>query len=240
MKNDTTCSLVQDLLPSYIDGVTNEKSGEFVQKHLRECEACRRVYDAMNGNLTPAEVHAQELVRGMIEGKRRLRRYVLVELIGALLIAAICLLPLPRRIEMTHKALEWRGDDKEYAVERTVTISGVYSDYLFRTDHFDGTFVVEGYPRTNNSMLRCTFVSNGFGSLWYYDKYGKPDKVLGSMMMTPNGKEFLVLITEPDGWNGSDGLTLTGPAETREEAVAIANKLGKKYSTTWLAGWTFE
>ena len=36
MKNDTTCSLVQDLLPGYIDGVINEKSSEFVQKHLRE------------------------------------------------------------------------------------------------------------------------------------------------------------------------------------------------------------
>jgi len=240
MKNDTRCSMVQDLLPGYIDGVISEKSSEFVKKHLLECEDCRSVYDAMNIKSTPAELHAQELVREMIEGKKRTRYFALLALFGALLIAAVCLLPLPRRIEITHKALEWRGNDKEYAVERTVKISGVYSDYLFRTDHFDGTFAVEGYPQTSNSMLRCTFITNGFGSLWYCDKYGKPDKVWGSMMMAPNGKEFLVLITEPDGWSGSDGLTLAGPAETREEAVAIANKLSKKYSPDWLATWTFE
>lgn len=240
MKNDTTCSLVQDLLPGYIDGVINEKSSEFVQKHLRQCEECRRAHDAMNTKISPAELHAQELVQGMLREKRQMRRLFTLIFALVLLITAVCVLPLPRKIEVTHKALEWRGDDKEYAVARTVTISGVYSDYLFRTDHFDGTFTVEGYPQTNYSMLRCTFMTNGFGSLWYCDKYGKPDKVWGSMMMTPNGKEFLVLITEPDGWNGSDGLTVSGAAETREEAVAIANKLGKKYSPTWLAGWTFE
>lgn len=240
MKNDTTCSLVQDLLPGYIDGVTSEKSSEFVQGHLRECENCRRVYNAMNTKMSPAELHAQELVQGMICEKRQMRRLFILIFAVILLITAVCILPLPRRIEVTHKALEWRGDDKEYAMERTVKISGVYSDYLFRTDHFDGTFTVEGYPQTQNIMMRCTFMTNGFGSLWYCDKYGKPDKVWGNMMMTPNGKEFLVLITEPDGWSGSDGLSLAGPAETREEAVAIANKLGKKYSTTWLNRWTFE
>lgn len=240
MKNDTTCSLVQDLLPGYIDGVTGEKSSEFVQNHLCQCEDCRRVYNAMNTRITPAELHAQELVRGMIREKRQMRRLFTLIFVLVLLITAVCVLPLPRKIEVTHKALEWRGDDKEYAVARTVKISGVYSDYLFRTDHFDGTFVVEGYPQTNNTMMRCTFITDGFGSLWYCDKYGNPDKILGNMMMIPNGKEFLVLITEPDGWSGSDGLTLVGPAETREEAVAIANKLSKKYSTTWLAGWTFK
>ena len=89
MKNDTTCSLVQDLLPGYIDGVINEKSSEFVQKHLRQCEECRRAHDAMNTRITPAELHAQELVREMIEGKKRMRRYALLALIGALLIAPV-------------------------------------------------------------------------------------------------------------------------------------------------------
>ncbi len=237
MKNDTTCSLVQDLLPGYIDGVINEKSSEFVQKHLRQCEECRRAHDAMNARITPAELHAQELVRGMIEEKRRVRRYVLLLLIGVLLIAAICLLPLPRRIQRTHEALEWRCGDKEYSVKRTVTIDGFYFDYLFKPDHFGGSFVISNYPKTQKKVWNCTFF-DGFGTLWYENS--TQPYALGMLIMQPDGDEFMIAIYEDGSWNGTSGLMLTGPAETHEEAVALTNKLSQKYSKDWLATWTFE
>ncbi|MBQ4553308.1 MAG: zf-HC2 domain-containing protein [Clostridia bacterium] len=240
MKNDTTCSLVQDLLPGYIDGVINEKSSEFVQKHLRQCEECRRAHDAMNTRITPAELHAQELVREMIEGKKRMRRYALLALIGALLIAAVCLLPLPRKIQRTCEALEWRCGDNEYSVKRTVTIDGVYYDYLFKDDQFKGKFIVEGYPFTSQASAHGYFIANHYGSMWHLDAHNLPDESLGSLLMRPNGKEFCVLIHEDGGWNGDGGLMLTGPATSREEAVKLTNKLSRKYSRDWLGVRAFE
>lgn len=238
MKNDTTCSLVQDLLPGYIDGVTSEKSSEFVQKHLRECDACRRVYNAMNGKMTPAEMHAQELVREMIEGRKRMRRYALLALIGALLIAAVCLLPLPRKIQRTCEALEWRCGDGEYSVKRTVTIDGVYYDYLFKEDSFHGSFVISGYPQTTQELARCIFYDR-LGLLSYVDQYGLLNN-LGQLIMPTSGKAFVVCLYEENGWNGEDGLMLTGPATSREEAVALTNKLSQKYSPDWLGIRAFE
>lgn len=237
MKNDTRCSLVQDLLPGYIDGVTREKSSEFVQEHLRECDACRRVYDAMNGKMTPAELHAQELVREMIEGKKQMRRFVLLALLGALLIAAVCVLPLPRRIQRTHEALEWRCGDSAYSVPRTVTMDGFYFDYLFKPDHFGGSFVVSGYPMTQKKIWNCVFF-DGLGTLWYENDsqpYG-----LGMLLMQPDGDEFMIAVYEDGSWDGSSGLMLTGPATSREEAVALTNKLSRKYSKNWLGVHMFE
>lgn len=44
-KND--CKIVQDLLPNYIDKLTNEYTNEFIEKHLSECSECKKIYDEM-------------------------------------------------------------------------------------------------------------------------------------------------------------------------------------------------
>ena len=47
MKNDLSCAVVKDLLPSYVDGLTGEETNEAVETHLRGCEGCKKTYDAM-------------------------------------------------------------------------------------------------------------------------------------------------------------------------------------------------
>ena len=53
MKNDLTCEVVQDLLPSYVDGLTSDVSNQAVEQHLKTCESCRKLYremqEPMNG-----------------------------------------------------------------------------------------------------------------------------------------------------------------------------------------------
>lgn len=45
---ENDCKIVQDLLPSYIDKLTNEYTNEFIQEHLKECKTCKETYDEMN------------------------------------------------------------------------------------------------------------------------------------------------------------------------------------------------
>lgn len=49
MKNDLSCAVVRDLLPSYIDKLTSEESAEAVERHLEECPDCGRVLEQMRG-----------------------------------------------------------------------------------------------------------------------------------------------------------------------------------------------
>ena len=39
MKNDLSCEVVRDLLPSYIDGLTSPETSARIEAHLRDCEA---------------------------------------------------------------------------------------------------------------------------------------------------------------------------------------------------------
>ncbi len=49
MTNNTSlpCDIVQDLLPSYVDGILSDTSTCSVAKHLQSCKACHDMYDDM-------------------------------------------------------------------------------------------------------------------------------------------------------------------------------------------------
>lgn len=41
------CHIIQDLLPSYVDGLCSTESQQAVEEHVRGCEPCRQTLDAM-------------------------------------------------------------------------------------------------------------------------------------------------------------------------------------------------
>lgn len=41
------CKIVQDLLPNYIEKLTSDETNIFIEKHLKECEDCKRIYESM-------------------------------------------------------------------------------------------------------------------------------------------------------------------------------------------------
>lgn len=41
------CNIIQDLLPSYVDGLCSAESQRAVEEHVRGCEPCRQILDAM-------------------------------------------------------------------------------------------------------------------------------------------------------------------------------------------------
>lgn len=47
MKNDLTCGVVEDLLPSYAEGLTSPETNGAVERHLSGCEACSAKLSAM-------------------------------------------------------------------------------------------------------------------------------------------------------------------------------------------------
>lgn len=45
------CKIVQDLLPNYIEKLTNEETNKFIEEHLKTCEECKKIYDNMKKDL---------------------------------------------------------------------------------------------------------------------------------------------------------------------------------------------
>ena len=48
MTNKADCEVVEDLLPSYIDRLTQEKTTQLVQEHLENCISCQKKYETMS------------------------------------------------------------------------------------------------------------------------------------------------------------------------------------------------
>lgn len=51
MKQNRDCKIVQDLLPTYIENLTNEVTNEFIEEHIAKCQECAQVFKDMNGDL---------------------------------------------------------------------------------------------------------------------------------------------------------------------------------------------
>ena len=39
-----SCKIIEDLLPLYEEGICSEETRDAVEKHLSECEKCRKLY----------------------------------------------------------------------------------------------------------------------------------------------------------------------------------------------------
>ena len=59
MKNDLTCGVVRDLLPSYVEGLTSEETNRAVESHLSACPDCMAQKNAMAAPAEPAETAEQ-------------------------------------------------------------------------------------------------------------------------------------------------------------------------------------
>ena len=51
MKEKRDCKIVQDLLPNYIDKLTNEETNRYIEEHLKECMDCKNVLENMQKDI---------------------------------------------------------------------------------------------------------------------------------------------------------------------------------------------
>ena len=75
MKNE--CDIVQDLLFSYKDGCLKQGSKEFVEKHLKKCEKCAKIYAEMNKedeelNTTDKEIDYLKKIKKKMKKKTKI------------------------------------------------------------------------------------------------------------------------------------------------------------------------
>lgn len=83
MKNDLTCAVVRDLLPSYVEGLTSEETGRAVDAHLARCPDCAARKKAMTA---PEEVEEQDGSAKEVDYLKKVKR----RSFGRVLLAVLC------------------------------------------------------------------------------------------------------------------------------------------------------
>lgn len=96
MKNDLTCEVVQDLLPSYVDGLTSDVSNQAVEQHMKTCESCRKLYSEMRESMNGEDVSeindgqkADSKKSSEIDYLKKIRKKNRMRILAAVLIVVI-------------------------------------------------------------------------------------------------------------------------------------------------------
>ena len=88
MKMKNECGIVYDLLPNYIEHVTNEASNEFIENHISSCENCRRLYNDLSEEINSISNQTKE-VNFLKKYKRHLNTLKILLILVIVLIVAI-------------------------------------------------------------------------------------------------------------------------------------------------------
>ena len=87
MKNDLTCGVVRDLLPSYVEGMTSDETNAAVEAHLAACPDSAARRDAMTSPAEPAEAAEQSREVDYLKTvKRKSGRRVVIAIVCTVLL----------------------------------------------------------------------------------------------------------------------------------------------------------
>ena len=82
MKEQKICNIVQDLLPNYIENLTNEETNKFIDEHLKECSECNQILKSMQKDLKVDDtVRDKKTVKYFKKYKSKLRTLRIILLI---------------------------------------------------------------------------------------------------------------------------------------------------------------
>ena len=102
MKNNLTCEVVEDLMPSYIDGLTSDVTNKAVREHLSQCGKCNAKLDAMAEPCSEDKIEQEKKEIDFLKKNRRKNiRTKLISLLAVVLVIAIAVCTLPYMIRHT-------------------------------------------------------------------------------------------------------------------------------------------
>lgn len=99
------CKIIEDLLPSYCDGVTSEETNELIQSHVKDCPQCARLLEKMSAE------PPREIIDHWEQFRRKLKEYEHRHKVKTLRILLACFIALSLLL------LCWRGS---YAISKWI------------------------------------------------------------------------------------------------------------------------
>lgn len=125
--------------------------------------------------------------------------------------------------------MEYRLDDPDCAVARTVRIQGYDTRNLLGRGRFEGTLQVSGIDTGAFQTAHAAFpVSPGTANVWYAEPngYRAPQEIFSlSAERDWSAVALLLLDGPPEDGGGWTGLVLVSGPPDREAALALAERL---------------
>jgi hypothetical protein len=84
---ETKCTIIQDILPLYIDEVVSQDTKEMVDEHLQHCARCKKEYESMKRDLYIPVENKESLFNNI--SKRWRKKKVMISIVSILVTAII-------------------------------------------------------------------------------------------------------------------------------------------------------
>lgn len=116
--NQLSCSIIKDLIPSYLDNICSEESRKAVDEHLATCRSCQSYME----NLKHMEIMIENTSKGELDFMKKVKRYYAGKnALGAALLYGLSVMILPV-IDRLHP----RQEIALYCILFTVLALGTY------------------------------------------------------------------------------------------------------------------
>ncbi len=96
MKNKLPCEIVEDLLPSYVDGLTNEVTNQAVELHVQTCSKCKKSLENMGSSMEQENCLYEEKEIDFLKKAKRKHRRILGISAAVVLCVAMSILAFVR------------------------------------------------------------------------------------------------------------------------------------------------
>lgn len=155
MKKDLICSIVQDLLPNYIEKLTSENTKQAIAQHLDTCEDCKKVYEQMVADIgTPEKVPAREL--------KFLKKINRTRQLAAVLCVVLTLLLSYLIYTSEYKFTSDKRDLAAAITEYTSSSKTPVDAYVLETQEIDGVLVASFKDQANAGVYGIAEFLKGF------------------------------------------------------------------------------
>lgn len=125
------CKIIEDLLPSYCDGLTSEETNALIRSHVGSCPNCARLLEKMSAE-PPREIidHWEQFRRRMKEYEQKHRMKVLRIVVACIIVLSVILVGWANSYSLS----KWIADLKmEKSVSYLVFRSETEGRYIYYT-----------------------------------------------------------------------------------------------------------
>lgn len=163
MKEIKDCTIVQDLLPNYIDGLTNAQTSEFIKNHLKECSDCQKILKNMKKEIDlNAQKNSKQEVNYIKKFKNHLRTLQVILLVILLAFVIVTGRKTIIFLDLKEKATKYANSTNYYMRISNISFESSLTTQIYRKN--DQYKLIWG---TRSQPFQTEYYKNGVCNIYH-------------------------------------------------------------------------
>lgn len=158
--NKKDCKIIQDLLPNYVEVLTNDETNHFIEGHLKECKNCNETYLNMKENFYKKETEETENINFLKKHRKKIRILRTVILVGLAIFLIVVLKRTFIMIDLSNKAARLNNPNNYYLKINTYQgdILNILESYYKNGNYLT---TITSHSQTEPMFYKFTTYKNG-------------------------------------------------------------------------------